>query len=398
MATHFITRFPLPLLKHVFLYLHADWQVSRVCRSFNNARDLACKEIVQDLGQHPQLEGIIRQLHDVDSNFTSHLHQIRYIFMCKNEEFSLGIENPKHIPLLELVEKADAICSQRLVARVGEELGEHPPSEGQEHWIQAHAMHIARLDLCTIIGTVRKEIRTFTHLTFLNMSSTDLWEFPDLQRAKKLQFLYLSNNRIHTIPKWLSQLSDLQVLNLSNNNLIQDLPISTFPSGLRQLIISRCGQTRFPPIRNLTQLEVLDISRNKIPFVPRWIKHFNRLHCLNLSHNPLHLRSEMARLTQLHTLNLSYTKLDYLPRWIKNLKALKSLHLDGNYFNYVPLNLRDCTQLEELHMAHTPLLAIPSWIIRLNSLSVIDFSETHLYNVPWDHLFPLLPRLRALYV
>jgi Leucine-rich repeat (LRR) protein len=402
MTTNSIAQLPSPLLAHVLSYLSDEWHLRRVNPSFKAASDLACREIVQDLTRNPQLEAIINRhlppprLCPSWTIYSYLFCSIRQIFVIRNTVFSLGIENQKCTPLLELIEKADAICSKRFVERLCEELKEQPPSEDQKQWVHTHAKRIIKLDLCTKICTVRKEIGLLTNLTYLNMSSTSLWEIPDLQQTSALKYLHLTNNTIATIPAWFSHLNHLHVLNLSNNPL-QRLSFSAFPSGLRNLTISHCGQTHFPPIKNLKQLKMLDISKNKIRFIPRWIKNLNQLVSLNLSNNPIMLRKEIAQLTQLQSINLAYLKLYRLPYWMKYFTALEYINLNGNPFMLLPPALFYFTQLKELRMAYTQLRGIPSWIMHLQSLSIVDVSHTPLWCIP-AHYFESLPHLVVLYI
>jgi hypothetical protein len=396
-----ITGLPSELLAHSLSYLSDEWHLRRVCSSFKEASELACKEIILGLACHPQLKAIIHRhlpppslCPDWDI-YSRLMRLIQQVSLNKNAIFSLGIENPKSLPLLKLIERTDAICFNRFIDKVREELNEEALPENPQQWIQTHATRLTKLDLCAKICTVRSELPLMVNLTHLNLSSTDLWEIPDLQQAHTLTSLHLPNNSIAMVPEWVGAHKPLQVLNLSNNPL-QSPIFSPFPNGLRHLILSHCAQTHFPPIKNLTQLEVLDISKNRIRFFPRWINQFNQLVYLNVSHNPIMLRKEIRQLTQLQALNLGYLKLYRLPYWIKHLTALRTINLDGNRFSQLPPALIYFPHLRELRMAHTRLQYIPPWIMNLQSLAVIDFSHTFLRYIPMNY-FTQLPHMLVLY-
>ncbi len=102
--------------------------------------------------------------------------------------------------------------------------------------------------------------------------------------------LDLSNQSLIAMPDYVLEATQLEVLNLSRNNISETLPAE---------------------IRFLTNLRVLDISHNSFTNVP----------------------AEVGQLTELTELNLSYNKLTGLPHEIGNLQKLQVLDVRGNEYS-----------------------------------------------------------------
>src|SRR3989304_1657042 len=82
-----------------------------------------------------------------------------------------------------------------------------------------------------------------------------LTELPDsLGQLTQLQFLNLSRNQLTGLPEWLGSLTRLKELDVSSNKL------ANLPNSLTQL----------------TKLEMLDLSSNQLMKLPRWLSDFNQ--------------------------------------------------------------------------------------------------------------------------
>ncbi len=101
--------------------------------------------------------------------------------------------------------------------------------------------------------------------------------------------LDLSNQGLEKLPAYVLNLSNLEELNISNNNITGALPAE---------------------IHNLKKLRVLNASDNSMTGVP----------------------AEVGQLQNLEVLNLSNNKLTGLPYELGNLKKLKLLNLSGNNY------------------------------------------------------------------
>jgi len=132
---------------------------------------------------------------------------------------------------------------------------------------------------------------------------SEIWELTNLQR------LDLSNNQLSQLPPEIWELTNLQELDFSNNQLSQ-LP-------------SEIGQ--------LTNLQVLFLNDNQLSQLPPEIGQLTELGGLDLRNNQLsQLPPEIGRLTDLLALFLSNNQLRSLPPEIGQLRDLIMLELDNN--------------------------------------------------------------------
>jgi len=137
-----------------------------------------------------------------------------------------------------------------------------------------------------------------------------LTEVPDLLwQLTQLQQLNLSNNQLTTLPESLGQLTQLETLILSSNQL-KELPKS---------------------IGKLTQLRSLDLFNNKLTLLPDELGQLTLLNDLWLSGNRLmELPESIGRLTQLEILWIHVNDLTIIPPSLAQLDRLKLLNLDNN--------------------------------------------------------------------
>lgn len=131
--------------------------------------------------------------------------------------------------------------------------------------------------------------KTVTPITEKNSSTTGTVVVPENTETKTGSgvTLDLSGKGLEQVPNYVFQKTEIEMLNLSNNNL----------RGALQ------GEVRF-----LSNLKVLDLSNNDFTGVP----------------------AEIGQLSKLEVLNLSNNSLTGLPYELGNLKNLKTLDLRGN--------------------------------------------------------------------
>jgi len=108
--------------------------------------------------------------------------------------------------------------------------------------------------------------------------------------------LDLSNKQLKTVPSYVFNLTNLEVLDLSNNQLTGSLPAK---------------------IRQLQNLKVLNLSNNLMTGVP----------------------AEIGQLKNLQVLNLANNQLTGLPIELKNLSNLETLNISNNTYSEKDLNI-----------------------------------------------------------
>jgi Leucine-rich repeat (LRR) protein len=210
--------------------------------------------------------------------------------------------------------------------------------------------------LVNLIGYRPNDKETKNNIHLLNFSgswSSSINRFPiGICKFLKLKKLYLPYNKIANLPEEIGELSELEILDISNNNISDDgIPnslnqlinlkelsfsenhIQKFPKTIGSLICLEKLQLRgkydfqtfdsvIDDIGNLVKLEVLDLSDNNITTLPKSIGRLSKLKNLDLSGNNLEsLPESIAGLKSLDKLNLYMNNLNTLPRGIFNLDA-----------------------------------------------------------------------------
>lgn len=136
-----------------------------------------------------------------------------------------------------------------------------------------------------------------------------------------------------------------------------------------------CGLISLPrEMYQLRNLKKLDLSQNRIEFLPESIKIWTQLEELNLCCNELTNlpHNGIKYLTNLTNLNVSGNALKCLPRSIKYLTRLKILNLEENYLKKLPKEIGQCTSLEVLTVSSNQLSQLPKELKEL--ISLVKFS------------------------
>lgn len=160
------------------------------------------------------------------------------------------------------------------------------------------------------------------------------WDAPDSEKLTEL-------------PAALRQLAQLQSLNLSNNQL------TALPEWLGQL----------------TQLQVLVFSGNRLTALPESLGQLTQLQTLDLSRNQLTVLPEsLGQLTQLRELVAYFNKLNTIPAGIGRLAKLKVLSVSGNHLTSLPSEIGDLQNLTELYIAQNDIERLPDAVGNLGQL------------------------------
>jgi hypothetical protein len=195
------------------------------------------------------------------------------------------------------------------------------------------------------------------------------------------------------LPESVSQLTQLQTLGLSHNKL------AVLPKSLTRL----------------TQLRSLDISWNRLRTLPEWLGRFAQLRSLKIGDNQLTtLPESLGQLTRLETLDVQGNPLQsipdsiqqctelielefiqlisaeqglsFLPEPICKLRNLRRLGLQANQLQSLPTSIGELSQLEKLDLAYNKLTSLPVELLRLDKLEDLNLADN-----------PLDPELAAAY-
>jgi|GEM_PF-3284486 len=94
------------------------------------------------------------------------------------------------------------------------------------------------------------------------------------------------------------------------------------------------------------------------------------------------LPESLGQLTELESLFLSENKLQALPNSIGKLKKLQNLYVDSNELKFLPESIGDLTQLENLYLNDNKLLEVPATIANCNYLHNLYLNDNYIDGVP----------------
>jgi internalin A len=209
--------------------------------------------------------------------------------------------------------------------------------------------------------------------------------------------LHLSGMSLTELPESLFQLTELESLNLCRNRLFQ------LPEWLGQFANLQKLNLFFNELRalpesfgQLIRLRTLCLSDNRLTAVPESLFKLTQLNFLLLSDNKLvDLPESLSHLTQLQVLDLAANRLSHLPESLGELTQLQSLYLCNNRLMALPESLGQLKNLEELDLSMNGLIQLPPALSRLVSLKRFSFSSNRITIFP--HWLSTLDHLEELY-
>jgi hypothetical protein len=141
----------------------------------------------------------------------------------------------------------------------------------------------------------------------------------------------------------------------------------------------------FPkPLLNLTMIERLDLSFNRLDKLPINISRLEKLTELNLENNYRieSLPDSIGELKLLRSLDLTMNRLRRLPENIGKLKSLKELRLDNNKLTHLPEDLSGLKALEYLSLFYNNLEELPHSVGELEKLKYLTITGNRSIRLP----------------
>ncbi|XP_048575726.1 protein flightless-1 homolog isoform X2 [Nematostella vectensis] len=238
---------------------------------------------------------------------------------------------------------------------------------------------------------VPPELENAKALIVLSLSNNKISVIPNQLFINLIDLIYLdlSDNCLETIPPQLRRLVNLQTLILNNNPLLH-AQLRQLPS-LAQLHTLHLKNTQrtimnFPnKLEGLANLADLDLSHNDLPRVPEPVYLISSLKRVNLSHNAItELSSLIDTWTQLEHLNVSRNQLTSLPVALCKLVKIKRLFLNGNNINFegLPTGIGKLYNLEVFMAAYNQLECIPEGLCRCIKLRKLILHSNRLFTLP----------------
>jgi len=246
-----------------------------------------------------------------------------------------------------------------------------------------------------ITGTLPELISDSSKLKALSLSNTKIYgTLPSsLSRLTELEALFVDDCDFEGSVKVLESMPNLTHVYLEDNSF-NDTIDDTFLANCTNLVhldISNCSFSGIVPghLFNLSQLEVLDMSLNKLDGVlPAEalsnVHEGNNLTFLSLHTNNItgSIPTSIGRLKNLTVLDLSSNQFSgAIPSEVGDLNNLDILFLGRNNFNETPVPtwIRNMTSLTELSLANSSLTGnIPTWLGELTQLMFLDLGGNEL--------------------
>eukprot|EP01095_Lingulamoeba_sp_RSL-Kostka_P010920 TRINITY_DN4014_c0_g1_i1.p1 TRINITY_DN4014_c0_g1~~TRINITY_DN4014_c0_g1_i1.p1 ORF type:complete len:443 (+),score=115.35 TRINITY_DN4014_c0_g1_i1:270-1598(+) len=207
---------------------------------------------------------------------------------------------------------------------------------------------------------------------------------------KNLKELSLAANEISALPFQLSALEQLINLNVSGNNLVDDIWMmkdeegnvrEILPKSIEELSMSKNLMTTIPPISYLTNLKILELADNRIEEVnASHLPSSDSLLVLNLSTNGItSIEKELvSKLKNIYTLNLSENHINNIDNLMLlfDKPSLTQLDLSCNEISSLPTQFfQDFPNLKSFSLANNNLSSFHDLISSFNNNSNDESSE-----------------------
>ncbi len=176
-------------------------------------------------------------------------------------------------------------------------------------------------------------IGSLSKLQSLTLQNCGLSTSAGLEKAVNLRYLDLSENTIRNIDA-LSEMINLQELNLQNNHAVTDLSKLSSLRALTRLDVSGNMLTTLSPITGLTGLTYIDASENAITELAK-IDQLTMLTYLSVAANELTDVSVLGGCLQLSELDISDNKLTDISA-LSALQVLTRLNFTNNQVTSLP--------------------------------------------------------------
>ncbi|KAM7317756.1 hypothetical protein ACRRTK_022493 [Alexandromys fortis] len=194
----------------------------------------------------------------------------------------------------------------------------------------------------------------------------------------------IHDNQLTSLPSAIRELDNLQKLNVSHNKLEMLPEEITSLKNLKALHLQHNELTCLPEgFEQLSSLEDLDLSSNRLAAVPAGFALLSSLLRLNLSSNQLKsLPAEISRMKRLKHLDCDSNLLETVPPDVGSMESLELLYLRRNKLRVLP-EFPSSRQLKELHLGENQIEMLGAEHLQhLQAILVLDLRGNKLRSVP----------------
>jgi len=230
-------------------------------------------------------------------------------------------------------------------------------------------------------GKLPKSYNRLRNLQVLQLSRNNLKVFPTTGKCDKLSRLDLTFNAITVIPSSVAECVHLKSLNLSNNKVEKIEPGIGQLKMLEELSLYKNDLKELPlMLYTMTSLRVIDLYYNHIPKVTPAIGNLKNLEILYLANNEIYsIPDEIGELANLKELYLHHNKLSNLPVSIGNLTSISTLRINNNGMIEWPKGVSNLKGLTNFDCSFNQFESLP--------IAELDFSKMKILSLggnPWD--------------
>lgn len=181
---------------------------------------------------------------------------------------------------------------------------------------------------------------------------------------------------------------------MGNSNVKQHYEIAS-KTGVLQISDHKLKEVPLEVFNLCEVLRNLDLSKNKISFLPDDIAKLKHLKLFNLDTNKLQkLPDSMVNMKKLEVFNISNNCIISLPMSFSNLSNLKQVYLNNNSFKYFPLQLLGLPNLEVVELSNNKITEIPCGMSDFHATE-LNLSQNDISQISDDmHKAPRLKILR----
>lgn len=202
-------------------------------------------------------------------------------------------------------------------------------------------------------------------ITAASLKDKGITQIDDMTECSQLRKLDLTGNQLSTVDS-LKGLRDvatsLVYLNLSNNGMV-DMDV----------------------VEDMPQINVLNVSNNKIDRILQSVNKLTQLRALILGHNQIKTIEHIDTLEQLNTLVVSHNQIKDIPK-MPLLTEMAKISAAHNKISKIP-DLSMYGKLKELRLNDNRITTIPEHFRECSSLRVIDLGSNKLDD--WTSIAPL---------
>ncbi|CAG4968697.1 unnamed protein product [Colias eurytheme] len=318
------------------------------------------------------------------------LHNLRRLFMKRNglkQVEAMTFSDLQHLELLDISENQIMSVHPRSFDKLTE-----------LKQVNLHGNNMENFDFIAIKDNAALSAIDFSKNRLKSISPSII------KQAVDVEILNISSNNLYELPSSLNMLSNLKVIDISNNHLkhfdgnsinnIQTLKEIKMPSN--KIIELRTGT-----FKNLQDLQIIDLDNNQIEVIhPLAITNLPNLISIYLSRNHIIDLPDrvFSNLNRLKIIELQGNRLQFISmRAFENLPYVQYLNLSNNQLtNLENSGIKQLTTLEVLDLSFNKLTMVTKesfqymeWLVELN------LDNNHICSIN-GHPFDFMPRLKVL--